>query len=196
MWMLSFIPSELLQKVIHGIVIFSILLYIGAYFLVRPYSDLAKFVAMILLAAGLYFEGGYFVEKQWRDKVEEYKQKVKEAEEKSEKVNTVIQTKYVEKIKYIDRVKEGNVQIVEKIVTKYDNLCTLSNAAIVLHNSASQNVLAPSSGTAIEGTSNVKASELIGTVVDNYSTYYKVKEQLTGWQEWYKEQKKIYESVK
>jgi len=123
-------------------------------------------------------------------------EKIKIAETKSAEVNTVIQTKYVEKVKYIDRVKEGNVQVIEKVVTKYDNICTLSNAAIVPHNSASQNALAPSTGPTLEGTSDVKVSELIRTVTDNYATYYKVKEQVQGWQEWYKEQKKIYESVK
>ena len=88
------------------------------------------------------------------------------------------------------------MQVIEKVVTKYDNQCTLSNAAIVLHNSASQNVVAPSSGPAVEGTSNVKASELLRAVTENYGTYYQIREQLLGWQEWYNEQKKIYESVK
>jgi len=86
--------------------------------------------------------------------------------------------------------------VVEKIVTKYDNICTLSNAAIVLHNSASQNVLAPSSGTTVEGTSDVKASELIRTVTENYGLYYQTREQVIGWQMWYSEQKKIFENVK
>jgi len=72
----------------------------------------------------------------------------------------------------------------------------LSNAAIVLHDSASKNVVSPSTGAAVEGTSNVKASDLIRTVTDNYGTYYQVREQLLGWQEWYKEQKKVYEGVK
>ena len=44
--------------------------------------------------------------------------------------------------------------------------------------------------------SEVKASELIGTVVENYGTYYQVVEQLRGWQDWYRTQKAIFEQVK
>ena len=151
---------------------------------------------ILLIAISIFAEGNLYGTKGYQKQLEELQEKIKIAENKSAEVNTVIQTKYVEKVKYIDRVKEGNVQVNEKVVTKYDNICTLSNAAIVLHNSASQNVLAPSTGPTLEGTSDVKVSELIRTVTDNYATYYKVKEQVQGWQEWYKEQKKIYESVK
>jgi hypothetical protein len=194
MWMLSFIPANIIALAIHGLVIAGILLYLLGKF--TPYKILTTPIAILIFCIGIFFEGNLFGTKEYLKQVKEWEDKIKIAEEKSAQVNTVIETKYIEKIKYIDRVKEGNVQIVEKIVTKYDNLCTLSNAAIVLHNSASQNVLAPSSGPSLEGTSNVKASELIGTVVENYGTYYKVKEQVEGWQQWYKEQKKVYESLK
>lgn len=43
---------------------------------------------------------------------------------------------------------------------------------------------------------DAKPSEVIGTVVENYGTYYDVYDQLEGWQQWYAEQKRIYESVK
>ena len=153
-------------------------------------------IAILILVFGVYCEGGYFVEKEWRSKVEDMEKKVAAAEEKSAVINTIVQTKIVEKIKVVREITNANVQVVEKIVTKYDNICTLSNAAIVLHNSASQNVLAPSSGTTVEGTSDVKASELIRTVTENYGLYYQTREQVIGWQMWYSEQKKIFENVK
>jgi hypothetical protein len=56
--------------------------------------------------------------------------------------------------------------------------------------------LAPSSGTTVEGTSDVKASELVRTVTENYGLYYQTREQVIGWQMWYSEQKKIFENVK
>ena len=128
-------------------------------------------------------------------KVEDMEKKVAAAEEKSAVINTIVQTKIVEKIKVVREITNANVQVVEKIVTKYDNICTLSNAAIVLHNSASQNVLAPSSGTTVEGTSDVKASELVKAVAENYGLYYQVREQVLGWQMWYSEQKKVFENI-
>jgi hypothetical protein len=40
------------------------------------------------------------------------------------------------------------------------------------------------------------ASEIFGVVIENYGTYHEVANQLTSWQKWYSEQKKIFESVK
>jgi hypothetical protein len=136
------------------------------------------------------------VEKEWRLKVSQMEEKLKIAETKSKEVNTVIQTKIVEKIKVVKETTDANVQVVEKIVTKYDNICTLSNAAIVLHDSASQNTVSPSTGSSVEGTSNVKVSELLTRVTENYGLYYQVREQVLGWQLWYNEQKKIFEDIK
>jgi len=194
MWYLSLIPTQYFVWLTHAVICLGISLYFFGKF--TPYKIITTPVAILLIAISIFAEGNLYGTKGYQKQLEELQEKIKIAENKSAEVNTVIQTKYVEKVKYIDRVKEGNVQVIEKVVTKYDNICTLSNAAIVLHNSASQNALAPSTGPTLEGTSDVKVSELIRTVTDNYATYYKVKEQVQGWQEWYKEQKKIYESVK
>lgn len=195
MLLLSFIPTEILQWIIHGIVLLGLFGFIYSHF-VPIYGKIISPIAILILVFGVYCEGGYFVEKEWRSKVEDMEKKVAAAEEKSAVINTIVQTKIVEKIKIVREITNANVQVVEKIVTKYDNICTLSNAAIVLHNSASQNVLAPSSGTTVEGTSDVKASELVRTVTENYGLYYQTREQVIGWQMWYSEQKKIFENVK
>ena len=194
MWYLSLIPTQYFVWIAHLVICLGIILYFFGKF--TPYKIITTPVAILLIAISIFAEGNLYGTKGYQKQLEELQEKIKIAENKSAEVNTVIQTKYVEKVKYIDRVKEGNVQVIEKVVTKYDNICTLSNAAIVLHNSASQNALAPSTGPTLEGTSDVKVSELIKTITDNYATYYKVKEQVVGWQQWYKEQKKIYESVK
>lgn len=194
MWYLSLIPSQYFVWLTHAVIILGIGLYFFGKF--TPYKIITTPVAILLVLAGVFQEGNLYSTKGYQKQVKELEEKIKIAEEKSVVINKVIETKYIEKVKYIDKIKEGNVQVIEKVVTKYDNICTLSNAAIVSHDSASQNVLAPSTGPTLEGTSDVKVSELIGTVTDNYATYYKVKEQVQGWQEWYKEQKKIYEGVK
>lgn len=40
------------------------------------------------------------------------------------------------------------------------------------------------------------ASVIFDTVIENYGTYNEVANQLRGWQQWYTEQKKIFESAK
>ena len=194
MWYLSLIPTQYLVWIAHLVICLGIILYFFGKF--TPYKIITTPVAILLIAISIFAEGNLYGTKGYQKQLEELQEKIKIAENKSAEVNTVIQTKYVEKVKYIDRVKEGNVQVIEKVVTKYDNICTLSNAAIVLHNSASQNALAPSTGPTLEGTSDVKISQLLKVITDNYATYYQTREQLIGFQEWYKEQKKIYESVK
>ena len=40
------------------------------------------------------------------------------------------------------------------------------------------------------------ASDVFDIVIENYGTYYDVANKLQGWQQWYDDQKKIFESVK
>jgi PBP1b-binding outer membrane lipoprotein LpoB len=40
-----------------------------------------------------------------------------------------------------------------------------------------------------------QADQVIDTVIENYGTYHKVANELRGWQQWYIEQKKIFEAV-
>lgn len=47
----------------------------------------------------------------------------------------------------------------------------------------------------IEGDS-VAITEMLKVIVQNYALYYECSTKVDGWQEWYNEQKKIYESVK
>lgn len=47
----------------------------------------------------------------------------------------------------------------------------------------------------IEGDS-VAITEMLKVVVHNYSLYYECSTKVDGWQDWYNEQKKIYESAK
>ena len=38
--------------------------------------------------------------------------------------------------------------------------------------------------------------EMLKVVIQNYATYYQCAEKTHGWQDWYKEQKKIFDGVK
>ena len=192
MWIMNLIPTETLLWAIHGIVLFGIVVFISSYF-AGPYKILVSPFALVIILFGIFYEGNYYGTKDYRARIAEMETKVGEVKVESEKVNTVIQTKYVDRVKIVKEKAEENVKIIEKIVTQYDNKCELSNAAIVLHNSASQNTVSPSAGNSVEGTSNVKISDVLRAVTDNYSTYYQTREQVIGWQQWYKEQKKIYE---
>lgn len=42
---------------------------------------------------------------------------------------------------------------------------------------------------------NASASEVVDVVIDNYATYHDVVNKLQGWQQWYIDQKNIFESA-
>ena len=42
----------------------------------------------------------------------------------------------------------------------------------------------------------VAITEMLKVVIHNYTLYYECSTKVEGWQEWYNEQKKIYESIK
>jgi hypothetical protein len=193
--MLSLISTEILQLFVHGVVALAAVLFVASFFF-GLYKPFIRVAAIVVALFGIYFEGGYMTEKEWRARVEALEAKVKVAEEKSAEVNTVIEKQYVDRVKVIKETANANIQYVDRVVAKYDNLCTVSNAAVLLHDSASRNEVARSSLGLDEGTSSLKISDILSTVTDNYSTYYQVREQVIGWQQWYKEQKKIFESVK
>ena len=195
MWMLALVPTEILQLFVHGVVGLAAVLFVASFFF-GVYKPFIRVAALVVALFGIYFEGGYMTEMEWRARVEALEAKVKVAEEKSAEVNTVIEKQYVDRVKVIKETANANIQYVDRVVAKYDNLCTVSNAAVLLHDSASRNEMARSSLGLDEGTSSLKISDILSTVTDNYSTYYQVREQVIGWQQWYREQKKIFESVK
>lgn len=186
-----------LSYIIHLFVIIGFIGFLLTFIAKRiTYAKILMPIFFIVLLLGVYFEGVLYNKQNHVRAIASLQKKLDIAIEKSNHVNEVIKTVYVDKVRVIKEKGEENVKYIETVVTKYDNLCTLSNAAIKLHDSASQNEMARSTSGTNEGTSNVKISEFLRTVTDNYTTYYQTREQVIGWQQWYNEQKKIFESVK
>jgi hypothetical protein len=149
-----------------------------------------------MLVVGAYMFGGYGTEMAWRAKVKEMEDRVKVAEEKSQQVNTVVETKVVTKIKVVKQNVYVNREIIKEVAGRQlDASCTLPVSTVVLHDSASRNEVARGAGSTDGTPSTVKASDLLDTVVVNYGTYYEVAEKLKGWQEWYRSQKAIFETL-
>ena len=165
--------------------------------LMGQYKLPAELVGVVLLVVGAYFYGGHGVQSAWLARVAELEAKVKVAEEKSQQVNTVIETKIVEKIKIVKENVYVNREIIKEVAGKQlDSQCTLPQSTISLHDSASRNEV-PERAAATDGTpSGVEASRLLDRVVENYGACHENAEKLKAWQEWYRDQKKIFESVK
>ena len=157
----------------------------------------AELVGVVMLVVGAYLFGGHNVQQAWLARVAELEAKVKVAEEKSQQVNTVIQEKIVTKVKVIKENVYVNREIIKEVAGKQlDASCSLPKSTVSLHDSASRNEVAERAA-ATDGTpSEVKASQLLDRVVENYGSCHENAAKLEAWQEWYREQKKIFESVK
>jgi|LakMenEpi03Aug12_release.lakeMendotaPanAssembly.Ray.scaffolds.fasta_scaffold48618_8 hypothetical protein len=144
MFLLHFLPDGFLQLIINIVLLSGAVLTGVGFFLVgfipglRNYKTLIQIVGVVLLALGIYWKGGYGVEMEWRAKVAELEAKVKLAEEKSQQVNTVIETKVVTKVKHI---KDVQVKIQQQIVEKekiINGECVVPKEAVELLNKAAE----------------------------------------------------------
>jgi hypothetical protein len=201
-WMLSLIPDSLFVWIYYIILTAGVTLYIASKLvkwipLMGQYKLPAELVGVVLLVLGAYFYGGHGVQQAWLARVQELEAKVKIAEEKSQQVNTVIETRVVTKIKVVKENVYVNREIIKEVAGKQlDASCSLPKSTISLHDSASRNEV-PERAAATDGTSSqVKASQLLDRVVENYGACHENAAKLEAWQEWYREQKKIFESVK
>jgi hypothetical protein len=199
MWFItSFLPDWFITYFVHIVLVVGLVTTFASSIVsklpvISNYGRLVKPIGMVILALGIYLEGGLVTELSWRSKVAEFEEKVKVAEAKSAEANTKIETKVVTKIQVIKENTNENKAAITKYVT---DTCQLSNAAVMLHDSASQNEVSGSAISTVRGTSEIKVPQLLTTVTENYGACYENSEKLKAWQEWYKTQKQIFEDVK
>ena len=197
-WLLQLIPDGIFVWITYLLFGAGLVLYVASKLvswipLMGQYRLPAELVGIVALVIAAYFYGGL----SYREQIAEMKQRVQIAEEKSQQVNTVIETKIIEKIKV---VKE-NVYITREIVRdtagrQLDAQCSLPRSTVSLHDSASRNEV-PQRAESTDGTpSGIEASRLLDRVIENYGACHENAEKLKAWQEWYREQKTIFESIK
>jgi hypothetical protein len=147
MWLLHLLPDSILFFVVNGLLIlglvstFIFFVIPNKIFLAVPvlsnYYRVFQIVSVAILAAGLYFKGGYSTEMQWRQKVAELEIKLKEAELKSKEVNVVIQEKVVTQTRVIkEKGKEIVTYVDRPVIVEYEKQCPLPKEVIEIHNEA------------------------------------------------------------
>jgi len=147
MWLLlHLIPDGFLHLIVHGITVLGVISFLISIFakkipIISNYGVILGLVSLLILVLGVYLEGGYGVEMMWRNKAADLQKQVALAEEKSNTVNTVIETKVV---KEIQTVHDMQIKWKDKLVTiteKIDSQCTVDPDAIDLLNKAAMNPL-------------------------------------------------------
>jgi hypothetical protein len=201
MWILHWLPDSIILFVTYGLFALGLVLYVASKLvqwipIIGQYRLPAELLGILAVIAAAYFYGGYSTEMTWRERVRELEAQVKIAKEKSQQVNTVIQEKIVTRVKVIKENVYVNREIIKEVAgAQLDAQCSLPRSTVSLHDSASRNEV-PNRAAAIDGTpSGVEASQLLNRVVENYGACHENAEKLKAWQQWYREQKTIFEGA-
>lgn len=149
MWLLHFLPDSFLQFIVHAILIAGVIGTFLSFFVINKilrafpflssYVNVAQITSAITLVAGVYFEGGYSTEMQWRERVKEVEAQVAKAEAESKVANDKLDAKGAEKVKVIRETAVVVKQYVDREVTKYDATCPVPTPVIRAHNAAAKN---------------------------------------------------------
>lgn len=191
-WFLSLISESIVNISLSVGILVWIIGFVLNFLPLIQYRIPAQIISIILLVPSIWFYSFYHYQEEQKKELLILQERITVAENKSTELNAQLEGK----IKELDALRNKKNEVVTKVITKvvkeYDNKCELSNAFIRVHDSSSQDEVPSSSEPTDGGTSNVKASELLQTVTDNYSTYYQMRNRLLQWQEWYIKQKQIY----
>lgn len=147
--MLHFLPDSFIQFIVHAILIAGIIGCFLSFFVINrilmafpflsQYVNVAQIVSAIALVAGVYLEGGYSTEMQWRERVREMEAKVAKAEQESKEANSKLDNKSAEKVKVIKEKAVVVKQYIDREVIKYDATCTIPAPVVKAHNAAAKN---------------------------------------------------------
>jgi hypothetical protein len=188
MWLFEFLPNY----------VFHLLTLVGvvgvvASLLPIPYKSIVQIISVIVLAFSLYMEGGISNQAEWEIKIAQVKLDMAKKDSASAEMTTKVVTKYVKQIQVVKETGDVIIKQIPMYITKNDDsMCAIPNGFVLLHDSASRNEVPDTTRAPNAGTSDVKISEVAGTVVENYTTYYQLAEQLKALQDWIKEQQRIY----
>jgi len=145
MWILQLLPDSLILWFCNILLLAGIVLTLLGFFVHKipflyQYQLPFKIAGVLLLAAGVYFRGGYSVEMTWRERVAELEKKVVAAENQSAVVNTVFRDRVVYRDKIVREQAETLVQVVEREVfrTITPECNNLPNDLIEVHNRAAK----------------------------------------------------------
>ncbi len=142
-WLLSFIPDSIFIWTSYAMFGIGVLLYITSKLIkwipmISSYKFPVEIIGVVLFVIGAYVFGSYGTEMVWRERVREFEEKVKLAEEKSQKVNTVIQEKIVYRTKVIKEKETVYVDRIKEIAKEVDAKCEVDPRVVEALNNASE----------------------------------------------------------
>jgi hypothetical protein len=143
MWLLNFIPDAVIVLAIYLVTLLGLLSVIlgfvaGLIPWLKPHSGVIKIVGVVVLLAGVYFQGGIGVELAWRERARALEEQIAAAEQKSGESNVIVQTKYLDRVKVVKQTQEVMVEKIREVEKLVDAKCDVAPEAIIILNEAAQ----------------------------------------------------------
>jgi len=143
MWMMHLLPDSFLVFIINSLLVAGLIGIVVGFVgskipFVGTYATIIKMVSIILFCIGVYWKGGYSVEADWRQRVAELEEKVKDAEEKSRQTNVIIETKYRDRVKTVTETRERVVEKIKEREKVINAKCELDPSVISILNEAAK----------------------------------------------------------
>lgn len=147
MWILNWLPDWLF----YGLIVIGVLGYAVTHLLrfvpipvIYIYKTPIQLISIVLIILGTFMSGAIHNEKEWIARVKEMEQKVAIAQQKSEKANVQVVTKYVTQTKVVKEKAQEIIKYVDREIVKYDTkfaeggTCEIPKEFILTINKASE----------------------------------------------------------
>lgn len=154
MWLLHLLPDSLLEFIVNAVLILGIVLTLLSFFVLNrilrlipglaSYHTAIQVISVIILAAGLYFKGGYVTEMMWREEVKKVQEELDKAKNKAAEVVVQVEEKVVFRDRVVKERGETLIQYVDREivkreeVVKYIENCPVPAEIIDIHNQAAK----------------------------------------------------------
>jgi hypothetical protein len=139
MWVLDFLPYWVFHLVtVAGVLGILASQFMGMIPVISKYRLPILVGSILVLAFGLYMEGGISNQEKWEARVKEMEAKVAQAEAESAKENTKIVQKVVKQLEVVKVRGEEIVRYVDREVAKYDSQCVIPKEFVKAHNDAAE----------------------------------------------------------
>jgi len=143
-WLLNLLPSWVPHLIVLlGVIGLTVSLILSHIPLINNYKLPIQIASIVVLVVGIWLEGVIGGNQHWKEKVTELEAriivneenaKIALAEEKSKSANTVVQYKYVDRVRVVQDVKIVVQEKIKEVATMIDAECKITPEAIDLLN--------------------------------------------------------------
>lgn len=146
MWLIHLLPMGLMAIIVHGVLLLGVvalaLTYISKLF---PFPSIyvvpARIAAVAIMCVGIYLEGAYGTHQWYQNEVKQLKEKIAEAEAKSEQLNTQLTTEIQKNNEIITNHTESVQTIIRENTVTIDKECKVDPLVIDILNNSAKNPL-------------------------------------------------------